>query len=261
MKYKDFLLGFLSGYIPIQEFVNCFRSNTNFRKYIDAFMPSDAIGNPNHPIWEKYSYESMKVQNFKISTTIFDRCLFNDTPSDNLNIFGYIKYFVNFTAPETVFTMKYHDEFFLYLDITQDCFEGSEVQGLVNAIVRECSALTPKKARIKIAKEKIQHLFHVCDNKRPHWIQGPEWPMGKKTPMKYVDCKRKGEIVVYKFIDVDTKMFKSIVQHYSAIMIAPLRHHHKQHRLPLCLRQFREYRIGHGRDVTHTLGFLYLRTV
>lgn len=74
--------------------------------------------------------------------------------------------------------------------------------------------MRPKSERNKKAKEEIRKLFHVEDKKRPKWIQGAAWPMGKKSPMKYVDKKRIGERVDYYFIDVDTNKERIVQQWY-----------------------------------------------
>ena len=49
---------------------------------------------------------------------------------------------------------------------------------------------------------------------RPHWIQGPEWPMGKNSPMKYLSRKRDGERVIFTFQDVDTGEIREVEQFY-----------------------------------------------
>ena len=42
------------------------------------------------------------------------------------------------------------------------------------------------------------------EGKKPRWIQGPAWPMGKLSPMLFVSQHRFSDGVDYAFEDVDT---------------------------------------------------------
>ena len=67
---------------------------------------------------------------------------------------------------------------------------------------------------IQEAKQQLRVLFHLVPRKYPRWIQEPDWPMGKHSPMKYVDQKKTGELVEYFFQDVDTDEMKVVKQYY-----------------------------------------------
>jgi len=45
-------------------------------------------------------------------------------------------------------------------------------------------------------------------------MQGAEWPMGKNSPMKYIDRKTNGEEVLFRFVDVDTGEERIVSQFY-----------------------------------------------
>ena len=81
-------------------------------------------------------------------------------------------------------------------------------------IIAESLQIKPKSKRIRHARTQIQVCFHVENNKRPRWIQGPEWPMGSHTPMVFVGQKKKEEIEQYTFIDADTGVIKFVEQYY-----------------------------------------------
>ncbi|MBP5294665.1 MAG: hypothetical protein J6Y95_02970, partial [Lachnospiraceae bacterium] len=102
----------------------------------------------------------------------------------------------------------------LYMNAIGECYEGSEVKDLIEQIVHNCISIQPKTKRIKETRQQISQLFHTTDGKRPNWIQGPDWPMGKNSPMKYIERKRKGERVDYYFEDVDTGEKRLIIQYY-----------------------------------------------
>lgn len=214
MNNQQFLIDFLIGEISMKAFLQVFLKDISFQTYIDSLLPTEAIDNPAHIIWKKFSYESMKSHGFSISREVFYFCKFDDSPEDNLNVFGPIKYFSSFLFQNLQFTTQYQDDFFFYLDVIQDTFDGPEVRNLVYEILKTSSKITKKSLRIKNAKEQIRTLFHIENNKRPRWIQGPEWPMGSKTPMKYIGRKKEGECISFIFYDVDTGTKKTVEQFY-----------------------------------------------
>lgn len=82
------------------------------------------------------------------------------------------------------------------------------------SIITEALQEKTKTAQKKKARELIVQAFHVEGRNRPYWIQGADWPMGTKSPMKYLSRIRRGEKVTYLFQDVDTQQMREIVQYY-----------------------------------------------
>lgn len=71
-----------------------------------------------------------------------------------------------------------------------------------------------KTKRIKAAKQCLRELFHTTGRKCPYWLEKPNWPMGKNSPMKYLSRKRDGERVIFTFQDVDTGEIREVEQFY-----------------------------------------------
>lgn len=206
--------GLMTGKVEIGDFIDLFLTSKELQKEVDELLPSEAIGNRNHEFWEKVSYESYAACGFSSSRLMKRRCKFDRTIGDDLNVFGLIETTFKYKYPEIACTKQYHELFNVYLDAVKDCFEGPEVNPTVNEIIRSTVDICPKTLRKKVASEKVKTAFHVEGNKRPYWVQGPEWPMGKNSPMKFVNRKRKGEEVLYEFIDVDTGEVRIIDQYY-----------------------------------------------
>lgn len=204
---------FMSGEITAEEFISIFMSDIMLRKEIDMLVPEDAVGNPEHEIWNGYSYDALNTYGFSLSRLILERGKFNGSLGDNLNLFSCIQHFYGFNNPYLCCTTYYMDIFVFALSLTQDCFDGEEVTGIIESIAHKYLDMTPKTKRNKEAKEEIKKVFHV-DKKRPHWIQAPEWPMGKCTPMIYIDRKKDGEEVDCYFKDADTGEIRIIRQYY-----------------------------------------------
>lgn len=111
-------------------------------------------------------------------------CRFDGSIGDNLNLFGSIQCVYCALNPSFRYTTKYEDAFDLYLESVQDCFDGPDVSQVTESIIRNALDISTKAGRRKRAKAEIKEYFHA-DGKRPRWIQGPEWPMGKYSPMKF----------------------------------------------------------------------------
>ena len=68
--------------------------------------------------------------------------------------------------------------------------------------------------RIGFIRNELRSLFHIEGKKHPNWIEKGEWPMGKNSPMKYIYSRKKNDLKVYVFEDIDTKEQREITQYY-----------------------------------------------
>lgn len=211
MSYLD---SFLKGDLDDKSFIRYLKCSSELQDEINNLIPFDAVNNPQHAIWKCFSYNALNKDSFNLLQHLNRICYYNGKIGDNLNLFGVLKRLYYFYHPNFPFTNKYHDEFDLYLDAVQDCFDGPEVEDIINHTIEQCILIKPKAKRKKEAKERIKTLFHVESNSLPRWIQGPEWPMGKQSPMKFERQEKKGELVKYFFVDVDTGEEKVIEQLY-----------------------------------------------
>ncbi len=205
----------LIGEIGVSDFIKTAQENEEVMKSILNLIPQDAVKNPTHPIWNHISYSWALESNFNVWNGLCRVCKFNDTFGDRLNIWGTLRHLYLHDHPDLPYTTKYEDEFSLSLNATRDCYEGPEVQNVVEKIIETALQYKGKTKQIQVAKEEIKKVFHVVDNKYPRWIQGGEWPMGVHSPMQFIERKRVGsEEVWFIFQDVDTKEFRTIVQYY-----------------------------------------------
>ncbi len=210
----DVLKAFMTGTLDAAYFIEKLRTSPELQDEIRQLMPGEAVCNKEHPLWKSFAFEVMHSNGFDIVRELQDVCRFDGTLEDNLNLFGILKHFYGYKYPDDTLTTKYHDAFSLYLDAIQDCFEGPEVDGLVNEIIEKYLPLQPKTRRKKEAKEAVRKAFHVENRKRPYWIQGAEWPMGEDSPMRFVKRVQRGEQVDYYFEDVKTGVARIVTQYY-----------------------------------------------
>ena len=194
----------LSGQIEMSEFVRQLESNLDVQASIKKLIPYEAIENPSHEFWALISYGSLQANEFDFMKFLQWICRFDNTIRDNLNIFGTIQAAYLYHYPDTRCTTRYYDAHGLYLDVIKDCFDGPEVRPIIEDIIQTALKQSTKKKRVEQAKREVLHSFHISDNKKPRWIQGPEWPCGTNSPMKFISQKRQEEHVQYLFEDVDT---------------------------------------------------------
>jgi len=86
---------------------------------------------------------------------------------------------------------------------------GDEVDGLIRTLLVENMS-----AKSSAKKQILKETFHIQSRKHPDWVQEPEWPMGKNSPLKYERQERNGEMIKYYFSDVDTGEIRVIEQFY-----------------------------------------------
>lgn len=116
--------------------------------------------------------------------------------------------------PEITPTTIYEDERNFYMNAVGDYIGGFEVEECIDNTIQQFPPSMPKTKRKKEAKAAIRSLFHIEGSKYPQWVQEPEWPMGKHSPMAYVSRKRDGDLVQFVFKDVDTDEIRIVEQLY-----------------------------------------------
>lgn len=204
----------LTGEMEMKNFIQLIHTDTNLQNEIRALVPEDAINNESHALWKKIAYPTFRKHNFDLISVLSWICKYDGTIGDNLNIWSTIKTVYAYHNPGLLCTNIYDEASSLYLDVIQDCYDGPEVKHIVEAIVHNALQYKTKKMRIETAKKDVREAFHLEGKKRPYWIQGPEWPMGIQSPMKFISRKRVGELVQFCFVDVNTAESKIVEQFY-----------------------------------------------
>ena len=211
----DYLESFISGKIDARSFIHELNSNAELQNQISGLVIEEDANNRESGLWKRISYDALESYDFDCLRLIKARYRFDNSIDDNLNLHATLRQIYTFYHPEVVCTQRYDKAFDIYLDAIQDCFDGSEVENVVEKIIQD--ALLSSSAKTKqraTAKTMVKEAFHVTDRKRPRWIQGPEWPMGTDSPMQYIEQKRSGEEVHYVFRDVTTGETRTIIQWY-----------------------------------------------
>lgn len=204
----------LIGKIDMAEFLSMLKSDTNLQNELRALVPKEARDNLACDLWKEYSYPTLAKYNFDLYELLISMSRLDGSISDNLNVFSRISKVYFFVHPGVVCTKRYEELFDLYLDATSNSMDGPEVKHIVERVILDAMRLSTKSKRRKQAKSEIDQQFHLVDNKKPRWIQGPEWPMGIRAPMMFISQKRRAEAVDYCFIDVDTGVARTVIQYY-----------------------------------------------
>lgn len=204
----------LTGQMEMSEFITQLKSDPTLQSEVRNLISHEAAHNESHPLWKRISFEAFQNSNYDFLQLLCRLSRFDGTIGENLNIWGTIHIVYSYYHPELPYTGKYKETYGLYLDAIRDCFDGPEVEQVVEKIILNAMEITPKSKRLQNAKKEVENQFHITDRKRPRWIQGAEWPMGEKSPMKFIMQKRKGELVQYFFEDTDTGANRIVEQFY-----------------------------------------------
>lgn len=204
----------LSGEMEMCDFIAKLYTDSALQNYIADLVPVEARYNMEHELWRKFSYFALETHDFNLYRYLLQRYRLDNSLGDNLNVASVVYRFYSYRYQEAPYPQKYADAFGLYLDAAGEYFEGPEVVHLIERIVTEALLIRPKSDRRRTVKQKLAELFHVEGRKYPRWIQGPEWPMGKNSPMQFVGRKKINDGVEYHFTDVDTREIRIVVQYY-----------------------------------------------
>ena len=208
----------LSGEMEMEKFLSLFEKSSSIRTDVNNLIPLEAKLYSDHIFWGKIKSrrENFIPYDFDVHKFIEEN-LIKYTYSrlgKYINVYGFLHMLYAVSNPEFHFTTKYYEQYEIYLDVVKDIYDGPEVSMLVDDIINSALRITGKKERIKVAKESIMKTFHVENKKHPRWLQGAEWPMGSKSPMKFSYQKSKEEHVEFVFQDVDTAEIRVINQYY-----------------------------------------------
>lgn len=204
----------LTGQMDMSDFVKHLNADESLREKIRKFVPVEAKNHSDHAFWSIISHHVLQEYDFDYLKFLMRIARFDGTLGDNYNIFFTINAAYCYYAPQLNYTAYYKDAFQLYLDAVGEYYEGTEIANVIEKIVSDALPITPKSKRIKVVRSKLKETFHIDGTKRPYWIQGGEWPMGRNSPMQYIGKSKIPDGVQYAFRDVDTGELRTIEQFY-----------------------------------------------
>ena len=204
----------LTKQMDMSDFTKFLNTDESIQEVIRGFVPKEAICDSNHAFWQNISQSVVQEYDFDYLEFLRGLCRFNGTLGDNLNIFSIVSRAYRYYAPHLDYTTYYNDAFRLYLKAVGEYYEGPEVTHILNQIVSDALSIKPKSKCIKEIRLKLKEVFHIVGTKRPYWIQGGEWPMGKHSPMKFIGQSKIPDGKQYFFQDVDTGETRSVEQYY-----------------------------------------------
>lgn len=209
---------FLAGRISPEDFKLMWYSDEKLRNWINELID---LKSPLDPTWDNYPYNGYRaaIHNY-YNGSVEDFIRRSDEAEEKRNkksIFrigwalNAIASVVIIAYPDVEITHKYDDEINFYLALCGDTFGGAEVEKVINDIIQEYPNSLSKSKRIKQAKQRIREVFHI-ENRYPKWIQEPDWPMGEKSPMRFISQLHEGDLYRFVFEDVDSGALRTIIQ-------------------------------------------------
>ena len=160
----------LTGQIEMSDFIAQLKSDSNLQSAIRNLVPYEAAHSENHPLWKRISFESFQNSNYDFLHFLCKLCQFDGTIGDNLNVWSPIYKVYSYYHPELPYTDKYKQTYSLYLDVIRDCFDGPDVEQMVEKIVLNAMKVAPKSKRLQNAKKEVEkYSFKEINNVFYHY--------------------------------------------------------------------------------------------
>ena len=220
MNTLQIVIDYVSGKISSELFKELWYSDDSIQKWVDGLID---LRSELKPEWANLPYHEYRMAIHKhyggsplkfIIASEKSRHAYRPKWLDIGWHFQTIAAVVVVAYPNVKPTNYYDNEQDFYVSSIGSYIGGGEVENVVFDLLNQFPATMGKKKRRTEAKKAINNYFHIEGTKYPRWVQEPEWPMGKNSPMEYISQKRSGDRVRFLFKDVDTGEIREIEQLY-----------------------------------------------
>lgn len=206
------IIDFVSGKLTYEEFETLFTMDPSIWDIAQTLLTPEIMNDSTHPFWSKTNRIRLESNNYSIQYA----CLsFGYDSVGKVITHRMLGELVSYQYPEVALhEPPEFSEADLRERLGMDYLGGVDVDDLINEILSKHCEGMPVTKFINTAKQELRTLFHLVPRKYPRWVQEPEWPLGQKSPMLYVEQRRSGELVEFVFQDVDTKELRIVKQYY-----------------------------------------------
>lgn len=149
VNYEQIIEQMLSGQLPINEFMKEMQEDVSLLEYVRRLIPVSVQNAPYHPCWKGIHYDTYKALDFDMIQILKHVNGFSASLGGNLNAYSVLSWAYRITHPTIQCTKKYDELFDLYLDATQDCYDGVEVNSLVVSLIE---SFMSEKAKPSVSK-------------------------------------------------------------------------------------------------------------
>jgi hypothetical protein len=210
---ENTVIDFVRGKLTFDEFGLYMDENPHMWADIQELLTEEMKADRNCPIWNTRNYQVLFANNFNVKASALSFGYESDFGRNLVHML--ISDLVVYRYPEIKRKYPISVAPADFVDSAGMCYvEGPETDALIRRLVTEIPEELTKKKKIKLLKETLREAFHLVPRKVPRWVQEPEWPMGKNSPMAFVEQNKDGELVQFVFRDVDTGETKIVEQYY-----------------------------------------------
>lgn len=206
------IIDFVSGKVTYDAFETMFTEDPSLWDVAQTLLTPEIMNDSTHPFWSKSNRYRLESNQYSIQYAClsfgFDLAARGITHRMLGELVSYQYPDVILRDPPELSEADLRDK------LGMEYLGGPEVDTLIGEILHGKPEGISVTKFINSAKQKMRTLFHLAPRKFPRWIQEPEWPMGKKSPMMFVKQQRSGELVEFFFQDVDTKEQRIVKQYY-----------------------------------------------
>lgn len=206
------IIDFVSGKLTYKEFEVLFTTDPSLWDIAQTLLTPEILNDNAHPFWSKSNRSRLESNNNSVQYA----CLsFGYDAVGKVVTHRMLGELVSYRYPDVV--LRDPPEFSgkdLRDKLGMGYLGGAEVDGIIDEVLSQKPEDISVTKFINAAKQELRTRFHLAPRKYPRWIQEPEWPMGKNSPMLYVAQRSNGELVEFIFQDADTEVQRIVKQYY-----------------------------------------------
>ena len=195
----------MSGKLQYKEFIVII--NENIIKYLNEIYQNK---------YQKGLIEKEDYINFPNFKSLYDWCIScGGRFFTKATLYDEVYNLMVFINPSIERYLKYDEDHDLATECIPDYLDAEEASVYIDEeIFSKIPSDLSKSQKKKYIMNECKRLFHIENNKYPHWVQSSEWPVRNNKPLKYIKRIKKDDLVIIVFEDVDTKEQVFIEQFY-----------------------------------------------
>lgn len=217
---EQFVIDYLEGRVDSETFIERLKTDPSIKDWLQSIVPEGKLGH-FETIYHDDGTWSQRTGPYDVRhmiDTVLDR---RSNLAKQLNLFSAISGLWKEALPDRKinFDTSISDKFNFFLRACPDYLYSPTIEesGIFEKLLEELPKEWSKPKRIKEFKRRLKEMFFVEGQKYPRWAQESEWPLSPTgKPTKFLGQKSfcGGEVVKYRFLDMDTGKEIEVVQAY-----------------------------------------------
>lgn len=218
---EKFVIDYMEGRIDSETFIARLKADPGIEDWLQSIVPKGKLGyfevihNEDGSWYQKTGPYDV---HYRVDQILND---YGSNLGKYLDLFSEISRLLKEAFPDRNihYDTSISDKFNFFLDACPDYLYSQEIEEseIFEKLLEELPKEWSKRKKVKEFKRRLKEMFYVKGQKYPRWVQDSEWPLSPTgKPTKFLGQKSifGGEVVKYRFLDMDTGKEIEVVQAY-----------------------------------------------